>query len=124
MSEDLKQGTIILHSRLGSAELNEVQQLVTQLWQQAIRLPSMPPSVGTNTSEIRAIRDFFEVALSAYIKCEDVSGMHQCFDILLSLYQDHAGLLTDSDSQWKIRGLYLTFLLTYNKIEEFHCRLL
>lgn len=123
MSDDLKQGTIILHSRLASSDSNEVQQLVTQLWQLAIRLPSMPPSVTTNTTELRAIRDFFEVALSAYIRCEDVSGMHQCFEILLSLYQDHGGLLTDSDSQWKIRGLYLTFLLTYNKIEEFHCEL-
>jgi hypothetical protein len=123
MSEELKQGTSVLMLRLESAQHEEILQRVTQLWQVAIRLPSMPPSSVQDTSELRSIRDFFEAALRAYIKCEDVSGMHQCFEILLSLYQDHSSQLSDSDSQWKIRGLYLTFLLSYNKIEEFHCEL-
>ena len=83
----------------------------------------MPPSAVANTEELKAIRDFFEVALRAYIKCKDIGGIEQCFEILKSLYQDHSDQISEGDNQWRIWGLYLTFLLSYNKIEDFHAEL-
>ena len=96
---------------------------ITSLWEQAIQIPSMPPSASSSPEELKAIRDFFEVALRAYIKCKDINGIEQCFEMLKSLYQDHSSQISEGDNQWRTWGLYLTFLLSYNKIEDFHAEL-
>lgn len=123
MSGDLKQGTRILQSKIDSAAPEEILNNVTQLWLVAIRLPSMPPSCAINPGELVDIRDFFEVALQAYIKLQDVNGIEQCFEVLIALYQDYSQHIHDPEGRWKVIGLYLTFLLSYNKIEKFHCEL-
>lgn len=119
----LKQGTSTLEMNLGISSPPDLLNAVNSLWQVAIQIPSMPPSAVKNESELRGIRDFFEVALKCYIKCADFTGIEQCFEILTNLYQDYSEILKDSEDQWKIWGLYLTYLLSYNKIEEFHSEL-
>ena len=123
MSGELRQGTKTLKSKIESSDPGDLLNSVTHLWQLAVRLPCMPPSTVNNAGDLVEIRDFFEVALQAYIKLQDVTGIEQCFEILISLYQDYNTHIQDPEGQWKIIGLYLTFLLSYNKIEKFHCEL-
>ena len=78
----------------------------------------MPPSAVQETQELLAIREAYELALQGYIKVQDNVGIQQSFDVLKALYMDPA--LPPSDSKWGVMGLYLTYLLSLNQIEEFH----
>jgi 26S proteasome regulatory subunit N12 len=119
----LRNATADLERRIYSSDTTSLLSQVTSLWELAIQIPSMPPCVNPHPQELEAIRDFFESALRAYIKCEDINGIEQCFEILKNLYQDYSKYISDSENQWKIWGLYLIYLLSYNKIEEFHSEL-
>ena len=121
--EALKSGTQTIEKNIPYADIPILQSQVTELWEIAIQLPSMPPSSISNPAELISIRDFFETALRVYIKCKDINGVEQCFEILKNLYQDYGDFIRETGDQWKIWGLYLTYLLSYNKIEEFHSEL-
>lgn len=119
----LQSGTQTLEKNISYSDAASLLAQVTGLWELAIQLPSMPPSGAISNVELIAIREFFEAALRAYIKCKDITGIEQCFEVLKNIYQDHREHLGNTGDQWKIWGLYLTFLLSYNKIEDFHSEL-
>jgi len=106
-----------------SGSSGDVESQIASLKQTLIQLPSMPPSPVQNPSELSAIRGAYELLLQAFIKSQNISGIQQCFDMLKTLYYDYSPVIGASERFFEVMGLYLTYLLSFNKIEEFHCEL-
>lgn len=111
----------VRHTLSGSP--SDLNKSIRALKQALIGIPSMPPSNVHAAEELTLIRTAYELALQAYIQIQDTNGIEQCFDMLKVLYFDYTGVIGASEHVWKVLGLYLTYLLSFNKITEFHTEL-
>lgn len=65
-------------------------------------------------------REIYEHATFLAVELEDIEQFERNFSVVKTYYDEFEGILPPSQKKYSIIGLYLLYLLAFNKITEFH----
>ena len=65
-------------------------------------------------------RETYEYATFIAVEKEDINAFERNFTIVKTYYDEFADVLPESQKKYSILGLYLLYLLSFNKISEYH----
>ena len=65
-------------------------------------------------------REVYEYATFISVEKEDIAGFERNFNIVKTYYDEFDHILPESTKKYSILGLYLLYLLSFNKISEYH----
>ena len=80
---------------------------------------NLPPAVP-NMKECILAREVYEHATFLAVEKEDIEGFERNFTVVKTYYDEFEGILPPSQKKYSIIGLYLLYLLSFNKISEYH----
>jgi len=80
-------------------------------------------SVSVSTPELRLTRDILEIGAEYSILVEDILAFERYISQLKCYYYDYKELIGESTNKYKILGLNLLFLLSQNRVADFHTEL-
>ena len=80
----------------------------------------MPPAPRIEKAECILAREVYENAVLISVEKEDIEGFERNFTIVKTYYDEFNGILPESQRKYSILGLYLLYLLSFNKISEYH----
>ncbi|KAH8581709.1 proteasome regulatory subunit Rpn12 family [Cryptosporidium sp. chipmunk genotype I] len=107
-----------------SDNLNKLSNLIKELKIMLIELPSLSlSSKEIDLTELVIARDVLEISVLVSVRKEDLSGFERDFLNLQRYYIDYESILEKSENQDMIKGLYLLYLLSCDRISDFHIAL-
>jgi len=80
----------------------------------------LPPASPVDVRECILAREIYEYATFLAVEKEDIEGFERNFTIVKTYYDEFNGILPESQKKYSILGLYLLYLLSFNKISEYH----
>eukprot|EP00357_Protocruzia_adherens_P035986 CAMPEP_0115038808 /NCGR_PEP_ID=MMETSP0216-20121206/43635_1 /TAXON_ID=223996 /ORGANISM="Protocruzia adherens, Strain Boccale" /LENGTH=271 /DNA_ID=CAMNT_0002419291 /DNA_START=54 /DNA_END=869 /DNA_ORIENTATION=+ len=125
-AQDLRQSLAQFQSLVDSAkfDVSSAAQKLVELKQGLMKLTSLPPSViPAEKEELLVARDVYEAAVLYSVKAENIEEFDKNITQLKSYYSDFQNFLPDSAQMFPMLGLNLLYLLSYNKMSEFHTEL-
>jgi len=105
------------------ADLKHLLHKLNGLKQDLTQLSSFPPSTWVEQSQLAIIRDVYELGVFLSIKLQDMALLERHMDFLKILYFDYQSYLQPTDRTWLLLSLQLIYLLSFNKITNFHTEL-
>eukprot|EP00388_Colpodella_angusta_P003979 GDKJ01013602.1.p1 GENE.GDKJ01013602.1~~GDKJ01013602.1.p1 ORF type:complete len:230 (-),score=47.89 GDKJ01013602.1:47-736(-) len=109
-----------------SVDIEKCKQLLQALKVAVARLPNACPLFGINSLDVEQAliaRETFEYGAFICIRDNDNEGFALHYQQLKPYYFDFAGKLPVSDKQYPTIGMYLLYLLSEDRIGEFHVEL-
>eukprot|EP01015_Nassula_variabilis_P018690 TRINITY_DN3074_c0_g1_i4.p1 TRINITY_DN3074_c0_g1~~TRINITY_DN3074_c0_g1_i4.p1 ORF type:complete len:272 (+),score=31.80 TRINITY_DN3074_c0_g1_i4:168-983(+) len=104
-----------------SVDKSKGDQLVVKMKLLQIQLESQEWSQAKqNNEQLQLSRTFYEVLIEYYLKTKDLSNFELTLPRIKVYYEDLKHLIGLSDRYYKILGLRLLYLLSFNKMSEFH----
>jgi len=80
----------------------------------------LPPVSPVDMRECILAREIYEYATFIAVEKEDIVGFERSFTIVKTYYDEFQHILPESQKKYSILGLYLLYLLSFNKISEYH----
>lgn len=82
----------------------------------------IPSTAGANltTAELTVIRDVLEIGVQHSILAKDIPAFERYMSQLKCYYYDYKKIIGESADMYKILGLNLLYLLSQNKVADFH----
>ena len=93
---------------------------MTQLRIDITFFEGLPPSRKIEKRECILAREVYEHATLLAVEKEDIEAFERNFAIVKTYYDEFDGILPESTRKYAILGLYLLYLLSFNKISEYH----
>lgn len=81
---------------------------------------NLPPSNPVDMRECILAREIYEYATFLAVEKEDIEGFERNFTIVKTYYDEFSEILPESQKKYSVLGLYLLYLLSFNKISEYH----
>ena len=81
---------------------------------------NLPPSNPVDIRECALAREVYEYATFLAVEKEDIEAFERNFTTVKTYYDEFADILPESQKKDSILGLYLLYLLSFNKISEYH----
>ena len=82
---------------------------------------NLPPSATLDKRECILAREVYEQAIFISVQKEDIASFERNFSILRTYYDELDPIIgLESQRKYTILGLYLLYLLSFNKISEYH----
>ena len=81
---------------------------------------NLPPAKKIDKKECILAREIYEHATLLSVEKEDIEAFERNFAVVKTYYDEFEGTLPDSTRKFAILGLYLLYLLSFNKISEYH----
>ncbi|TRY52979.1 Uncharacterized protein CTYZ_00002585 [Cryptosporidium tyzzeri] len=107
-----------------SDNLNKLSNLIKEMKILLIELPSLSlSSKEIDLTELVIARDVLEISALVSVRKKDLFGFERDFLNLQRYYIDYESILAKSENQDMIKGLYLLYLLSCDKISDFHIAL-
>ncbi|PPS94439.1 hypothetical protein GY17_00003508 [Cryptosporidium hominis] len=107
-----------------SDKLNKLSNLIKEMKILLIELPSLSlSSKEIDLTELVIARDVLEISALVSVRKKDLFGFERDFLNLQRYYIDYESILAKSENQDIIKGLYLLYLLSCDKISDFHIAL-
>ncbi|QOY42892.1 hypothetical protein cpbgf_2003370 [Cryptosporidium parvum] len=107
-----------------SDNLNKLSNLIKEMKILLIELPSLSlSSKEIDLTELVIARDVLEISALVSVRKKDSFGFERDFLNLQRYYIDYESILAKSENQDMIKGLYLLYLLSCDKISDFHIAL-
>ena len=78
----------------------------------------MPPANPIDKRECILAREIYEYATFLSVEKEDIEEFQRNFAVVKTYYDEFEGVLPPSQKKYAILGLYLLYLLSYNKIMD------
>lgn len=100
--------------------LAQRDQLITQMRIDLTFFEHLPPTSPVDMRECILARETYEYATFLAVEKEDIEGFERNFNILKTYYEEFDSILPQSQKKYSILGLYLLYLLSFNKISEYH----
>ncbi|KAJ1607958.1 proteasome regulatory subunit Rpn12 family [Cryptosporidium canis] len=108
----------------GSGNLASLSKLVMEMKVLLTELPSLSlSSREMDLTELVIARDVLELSVLASVRRRDLPGFERDFLNLQRYYVDYESVLAKSENQDVIKGLYLLYLLSCDRISDFHISL-
>ncbi|KAK4052035.1 regulatory particle non-ATPase [Microbotryomycetes sp. JL201] len=109
----------------GSANDQQVKQLLAQLKIELSQLGLLFPAVGSDDSKLDTgaltqAREIFEIGAFQSIRSQDVPAFERYLSLLSTFYNDFASKLPKSQNEAPLFALSLLRLLSQNRIADFH----
>jgi 26S proteasome regulatory subunit N12 len=104
----------------GKATIDERDKLMTQMRIDLTFFENLPPSNPVDMRECILAREIYEYATFLSVEKEDIEGFERNFMIVKTYYDEFSTILPESQKKYSILGLYLLYLLSFNKISEYH----
>ena len=105
----------------GPVTLAERDKLVKQLKADLTFFENIPPCFEADPTECTLAREVYEYATFLSVEKQDIAEYEQHMSVLRTYYDEQfRTLIPDSKKMYTILGLYLMYLLAYNKIAEYH----
>lgn len=98
--------------------LNELKVALTE-----ITLLEITQGPSANEKELLVAREVLEIGAMHSVAVKDVASFERYLSILKTYYTDHAGVLPESTRTYELLGLNLLYLLSQNRLAEFHTEL-
>ena len=102
------------------ATLDERDKLITQMRIDLTFFEHLPPENPVDVRECILAREVYEYATFLSVEKEDIEGFERNFTIVKTYYDEFNDILPESQKKFSILGLYLLYLLSFNKISEYH----
>ena len=80
----------------------------------------LPPAKNIEKRECILAREVYEYATLLAVEKEDIGAFERNFAVVKTYYDEFDGILPESTKKYAILGLYLLYLLSFNKISEYH----
>ena len=100
--------------------LAERDALVTQMRIDLTFFEHLPPVSPVDMRECILAREVYEYACFLAVEKEDIEQFERNFTVVKTYYDQFQGVLPDSQKKYSILGLYLLYLLSFNKIVEYN----
>lgn len=100
--------------------LDQRAQCVAQLRIDLTFFENLPPAPRIDKAECILAREVYEYATLLAVEREDIEGFERNFTIVKTYYDEFDGILPESQKKYSLLGLYLLYLLSFNKISEYH----
>ena len=100
--------------------IKERDNLITQMRIDLTFFEQLPPSSPIDMRECILAREIYEYATFLSVEKEDIEGFERNFTVVKTYYDEFGSILPASQKKYAILGLYLLYLLSYNKIAEYH----
>ena len=104
----------------GKATIAEREKLMTQLRIDMTFFENLPPANPVDQRECILAREIYEYACFLAVEKEDIEGFERNFTIVKTYYDEFSTILPESQKKYSLIGLYLMYLLSFNKISEYH----
>lgn len=88
-----------------------------------LKLEVMNLSLSGEAEKLAVARDILETATLFSVKAGDFEGFERTYSQLNAYSPDRVGTASESPQRYLITGLYLLYLLTQNRMSEFHSEL-
>ena len=102
------------------SSLAERDSLITQLRIDLTNFDQLPPATKVNMQQCILAREVYEYATLIAVEKEDIPAFERNFTVLKTYYDEFSNILPESQKKYSILGLYLLYLLSFNKIAEYH----
>ena len=102
------------------ATLPQREQLITQMRIDLTFFENLPPSLNVDMKECALAREVYEYSTFLAVEKEDIEAFERNFTIVKTYYDEFEKILPPSQKKYSILGLYLLYLLSFNKISEYH----
>ena len=102
------------------SSLAERDSLITQLRIDLTNFDQLPPATKVNMQQCILAREVYEYATLIAVEKEDIPAFERNFTVLKTYYDEFSSILPESQKKYSILGLYLLYLLSFNKIAEYH----
>jgi 26S proteasome regulatory subunit N12 len=104
----------------GKATIAEREKLMIQLRIDMTFFENLPPANPVDQRECILAREIYEYACFLSVEKEDIEGFERNFTIVKTYYDEFSTILPESQKKYSLIGLYLMYLLSFNKISEYH----
>jgi 26S proteasome regulatory subunit N12 len=81
---------------------------------------NLPPTSPVDMRECILAREVYEYATFLSLEKGDIETFERNFTTVKTYYDEFEGILPPSQKKYTILGLYLLYLLSFNKISEYH----
>ncbi|GAB0100563.1 26S proteasome non-ATPase regulatory subunit 8 [Sergentomyia squamirostris] len=104
--------------------LKKIGNLLDQLKLALTKLVFLPTgTVTASQNELLVARDTLEIGAEYSVAVKDVVAFERYMSQLKCYYYDYKNLIADSPNKYQLLGLNLLFLLSQNRVAEFHTEL-
>jgi 26S proteasome regulatory subunit N12 len=105
----------------GAATLQARDALIKQLKTDLTFFENIPPCFDPEAKECILAREVYEYATFLSVEKHDIAEYESHMSVLKTYYDEQfRKLIPDSNKMYTVLGLYLMYLLAYNKIAEYH----
>jgi 26S proteasome regulatory subunit N12 len=102
------------------ATLQDRVKLLTSIKIDLTNFQNIPPCLEIDAKECILARETYEHAVFLSIEQKDIQSFERNFSVLRTYYDEFDGVLPVSERKYPVLGLYLLYLLSFNKISEYH----
>ena len=88
-----------------------------------IKISYMPTSNAASQQELKIARDVLEIGAEYSVAIKNIQSFERYMSQLKCYYFDYKDLIGESQNKYKLLGLNLLFLLSQNRVAEFHTEL-
>ena len=81
---------------------------------------NLPPANPVDIRECILAREIYEMATTLAVEKHDIEGFERNYNIVKTYYDEFSEVLPESTKKYSIIGLHLMYLLSFNKISEYH----
>ncbi|KAG5676339.1 hypothetical protein PVAND_006182 [Polypedilum vanderplanki] len=108
----------------GARDLKKCGNLLEQLKISLIKISYIPTSDSqASQQELVIARDVLEIGAEYSVAIKDIQSFERYISQLKCYYYDYKNLIPESQNKYKLLGLNLLFLLSQNRVAEFHTEL-
>ncbi|XP_063708258.1 26S proteasome non-ATPase regulatory subunit 8 [Culicoides brevitarsis] len=108
----------------GSPNLKKCGDLLEKIKVALVQKSFLPVgNVSVSVQELKVARDVLEIGVEYSIMVKDVLSFERYVSQLKSYYYDYKKLIGESTNKYKILGMNLLFLLSQNRVADFHTEL-
>lgn len=88
-----------------------------------LKISYMPTDVQASQQELVIARDVLEIGAEYSVAAQDILSFERYISQLKCYYYDYKNHIPESQNKFKLLGLNLLFLLSQNRVAEFHTEL-
>jgi len=104
-------------------DLKKCGNLLESLKINLLKISYMPTDAKASQQELVIARDVLEIGTEYSVAVHDIQAFERYISQLKCYYYDYKNQIPESQNKYKLLGLNLLFLLSQNRVAEFHTEL-
>lgn len=102
---------------------HKLTKILSQLQKSLLTISYMPTDAPATQQELVVARDVLEIGAEWSVATQNIKSFERYISQLKCYYNDYKTQIPESQNKYKLLGLNLLFLLSQNRVAEFHTEL-